>query len=77
MKLMNYKSASQIHNALLYSHSLILSFQVRLLVTMKFDKSVERTDVTPIGKVNYLLKSRSKNSSTPNFMLRNLFIKEA
>ena len=76
MKLMNYKPASQIHNALLYSYSLILLFQVRLLAIMKFDKSVEGTDVTAIGKVNYLFRSRSKNSSTPNFTLRNLFIEE-
>jgi hypothetical protein len=76
MKAMNYKPASQIHNALLYSCRLILSFQVRLLTIMKLDKSVEGTDITPIGKVNYLFKSRSKNSSTPNFILRNLFIKE-
>ena len=73
---MNYKPASQIHNVLLYSYSLILSFQVRLLVIMKFDRSVEETDITPIGKVNYLFKSRSKNSSTPNCTLRNLSIEE-
>jgi hypothetical protein len=76
MKLMNYKPVPQIHNALLYSYSLILSFQVRLLAIMKLDKSVEGTDVTPREKVDYLFKSRSENSSTPNFTLRNLFIKE-
>ena len=76
MKLMNYKPVPQIHNVLLYSYSLILSFQVRLLAIMKLDKSVEGTDVTPREKVDYLFKSRSENSSTPNFTLRNLFIKE-
>ncbi len=73
---MNYKPVSQIHNALLYSCSLILSFQVRLLVIMKLDKSVEETYVTPRETVDYLCKSRIENSSTPNFTLRNLFISE-
>jgi hypothetical protein len=73
---MNYTPVPQIHNVLLYSYSLILSFQVRLLAIMKLGKSVGSTDVTPRGKVDYLFKSRSENSSTPNFTLRNLLIKE-
>jgi hypothetical protein len=73
---MNCKPVSQIHNALLYSCSLILSFQVRLLVIMKLDKSVKGMNVTPRETVDYLGKSTSENNSTPNFTLRNLFINE-
>lgn len=73
---MNCKPVSQIHNALLYSCSLILSFQVRLLVIMKLDKSVKGANVTPRETVDYLFKAKSENSSTPNFTLRNLFFSE-
>jgi hypothetical protein len=74
---MNYKPVSQIHNALLYSRSLILSSQVRLLSIMKLDKSAEGTNVTPKRKGNYQYKSRSENNSTSNFTLPILSINGA
>jgi hypothetical protein len=69
---MKYNPVLQIHKVLLYSFSLILSFQVRLLASMKLEKLVEATHITPRVNVDYLRKLNSQNTQTLDFTLRNL-----